>query len=118
MAFLALPKNPKVGASWIENSDEGGIKRTTNYMIKSIVGNVATIGFEGTVSTEATMQQQGMEMSTKTTGKFSGEEKVDAKSGVVQSNSTTGEASGTVTAMGQDFPTTTKVTSTTTVKSL
>jgi hypothetical protein len=64
------------------------------------------------------MQQQGMEMSTKTTGKFSGEEKVDVKTGVVQSNTTTGEASGTVSAMGQDFPTNSKVTSTTTVKSL
>jgi hypothetical protein len=118
MAFVALPKNPKAGDTWTENTDENGIKRTTNYTIKSIDGNVATVGFDGTVATETTMQQQGMEMSTKTTGKFSGEEKVDVKTGVVQSNTTTGEASGTVTAMGQDFPTSSKVTSTTTVKSL
>lgn len=118
MAFVALPKNPKVNTTWTDSSSDNGIKRTTNYTIKSIEGNMATVGFDGTVATETTMQQQGMEMSTKTTGKFSGEEKVDIKSGVVQSNTTTGEASGTVTAMGQDFPTTSKVTSTTTVKNL
>ena len=118
MAFLALPKNAKTGTTWTENNDDNAIKKTTNYTIKSVDKNVATVAFTGTVATETTMQQQGMEMSTKTTGKFSGEEKVDVKTGVVQSNTTTGEASGTVTAMGQDFPTTSKVTSTTTVKSL
>jgi hypothetical protein len=118
MAFEALPKNPKVGATWTESNDDNGIKKTTNYTIKSIDGNIATVGFNGTVSTETTMEQQGMEVSTKTSGKFSGEEKVNLKTGVVQSNTTTGDASGTVTAMGQDFPTSSKITSTTTVKSL
>jgi hypothetical protein len=47
-----------------------------------------------------------------------GEEKVDIKTGVIQSSSSTGDASGTVSAMGQDFPMTTKITSTTTVKEL
>ncbi|MEO8720833.1 MAG: DUF6263 family protein [Ginsengibacter sp.] len=118
MAFQSLPKNSKVGSTWTENNDDNGIKRNTNYTIKSIDGSVATIGFDGTVTTEATMEQQGMEVSTKTTGKFSGEEKVDMKTGVVQLNTTTGEASGTFTAMGQDFPTSSKIISTTTVKAL
>lgn len=118
MAFLALPKNPKVGDKWTENSNDSGIKRNTNYTIKSIEGNIATIAFDGTVDTDTKMENQGMEMSTKTSGKFSGEEKVDIKTGVIQSNTSTGEASGTVSAMGQNFPTSTKITSTTTVKNL
>jgi len=118
LVFQALPKNPKVGASWTDSTNTDGIKRTTNYTIKSIDGNIATVTFNGTVSTETKMEQQGMEVSTKTSGKFSGEEKVNTKTGVVQSNTTTGDASGTVTAMGQDFPTSSKVTSTTTVKAL
>jgi hypothetical protein len=118
LVFQALPKNPKVGSSWTDSTNTDGIKRTTNYTIKSIEGNVATVTFNGTVSTETKMEQQGMEVSTKTSGKFSGEEKVNTKTGVVQSNTTTGDASGTVTAMGQDFPTSSKVTSTTTVKAL
>jgi hypothetical protein len=118
MTFLALPKNLKVGSSWSDSSDENGIKRTTNYIVKSLDGNIATIAFSGTVSTDATMERQGMEISTKTTGKFSGEEKVNSKTGVIQSTTSTGESTGTVNAMGQEFPMSTKVTSTTTVKEL
>ncbi len=59
---------------------------------------------------------QGMEITTKTKGKFSGEEIVDITTGIVQSNTTTADASGTVSVMGQELPTSSKVTSTTTVK--
>jgi hypothetical protein len=118
MAFLALPKNLKPGTTWTEKTDDNGITRTTNYTIKEVNGNIATVTFTGTVATDTKMQQQGMEITTKTSGKFSGEEKVDSKSGVIQSSNTIADASGTVSAMGQDFPTSSKVNSTTTVKSL
>jgi hypothetical protein len=118
MAFLALPENAKVGSNWTDSSNEGGVSRTTNYTIKDISGNIATVSFNGTVTSKTTMERQGMEVTSNTTGKFSGEEKVDTKTGVVQSNTTTGDATGTVSAMGQDFPMTSKVTSTTTVKAL
>jgi hypothetical protein len=119
LAFLALPKNLKVGDSWTDNnSNDSAIKKSITYTIKDISGNVATVSFTGTITTEKAMEQQGMEISTKTTGKTSGEEKVDIKTGVVQSNNSTTDASGTVTAMGQDFPTSTKITSSTTVKML
>lgn len=118
MTFLALPKNLKPGITWSEKTDDNGITRNTNYTVKDINGNIATISFTGTVSTDTKMEQQGMEISTKTSGKFSGEEKVDSKTGVIQSSNTTGDATGTVSAMGQDFPTSSKVTSTTIVKAL
>lgn len=118
MAFLALPQNSKVGSTWSEQNDEGGIIKSTNYVIKDLSSDIATVSFSGTMSTNKTFEQQGMEVSAKTTGKFSGEEKVNTKTGVVQTNTSTVEASGTVTAMGQDFPTTTKITSTTSVKVL
>ncbi|HEY5463906.1 MAG TPA: DUF6263 family protein [Hanamia sp.] len=118
MAFLALPQDLKVGTTWTDKNDNSGISKSTTYVIKSITGNIAAVSFSGTLSTDKTMEQQGMEVSTKTTGKFSGEETVDTNTGVVQTNNSTTEASGTVTAMGQDFPTSTKITSTTTVKAL
>jgi uncharacterized protein DUF6263 len=118
MTFLALPKNLKTGTTWSEKTDDNGISRTTAYTVKDVTGNIATVSFTGTVTTDTKMEQQGMEISTKTSGKFSGEEKVDSKTGVIQSSNTTGEATGTVSAMGQDFPTSSKVTSTTTVKAL
>lgn len=119
MAFLALPQNPKVGTTWTDKTnDSSGLDRTTTYTIKDITGNIATVSFTGTLDIQKKIEQQGMELSTKTSGKISGEEKVDVKTGVVQTNTSTIESSGTVTAMGQDFPTSTKVTSSTTVKEL
>ena len=118
MAFLALPQNLKVGSTWSDKNDQDGITKSTNYVVKDLSSGIATVSFSGTVGTNKTFEQQGMEVSAKTTGKFSGEEKVDTKTGVVQTNTSTTEASGTVTAMGQDFPTTTKIISTTSVKAL
>ena len=118
MAFLALPKNLKAGTTWSDSADNEGITKSTTYIVKDITGGIATVSFSGTIATDKKFEQQGMEVSTKTTGKFSGEEKVDTKTGVVQTNTSTSEASGTVNAMGQEFPTTTKITSTTSVKSL
>jgi len=118
MAFAALPRHPKVGSTWSESTDDSTIKRTTNYTIKSIDGNVATVAFTGTMESNVQMEKQGMEISTKSSGKFSGEEKVDVKTGVVQSNNSTTDAKGTVNAMGQEFPVTVNVVSTTTVKAL
>lgn len=118
MAFLAIPKNPKVGTTWTDKTDNGDINKSTTYTIKDITGNIATVSFTGTLDIQKTMEQQGMEVSTKSSGKFSGDEKIDVNTGVVQTNTSTIETSGTVTAMGQDFPTSTKVTSTTTVKEL
>ena len=118
LAFLPLPLNPHTGTSWTEVTNSDGMSRTTNYTIKEINGDIATIAFTGTDSVQTTMEQQGMEIKTKTHGNVAGEEKVNIKTGVIQSGSSAGEASGTVSAMGQDFPMKTKITSTTSVKEL
>lgn len=118
LAFVALPDNVKVGSSWTDSSNTDGISRTTNYTIKSISGGIADVSFTGTTTSNVKMEQNGMEISTKTTGKVNGEEKAEVKTGIIQSSTSTGDASGTVSAMGQDFPATVKVTSTTTVKQL
>jgi hypothetical protein len=118
MAFEALPANIKVGSTWSNKTDNDGIVKTTNYIVTAISGNLATISLTGTLTTDKKMEMQGMEMTVKSTGKFSGVEIADIKTGVVQSNTSTTDATGTVNAMGQEFPTSTKVTSTTTVKTL
>lgn len=118
LAFLALPAKAKVGDSWTENRNSDGRSTITNYTIKDISGNIATISFTSTDSVSTTMKQNGMEIGVKTTGKATGEKKVDIKTGVIQSSTTKGDASGTVSAMGQDFPMSTKVTSITTVKEM
>lgn len=118
LAFLPLPDGIKTGDSWTENSSNDGISKTTNYTIKDISGDVATVSFTTVDSVKSSMEQNGMEISVTTTGKSAGEEKVNIKTGVIQSSSYKGDASGTVSAMGQDFPMSTKITSNTTVTEL
>jgi hypothetical protein len=118
LAFLALPKDLKVGAAWADSSNANSIIKSTKYTVTSITGDIASLSFSGTIASDKKIEQQGMEVNTKTSGKFSGEATVDTKTGVVQTNNSTSEVSGTVSAMGQDFPTSTKVNSVTTVKAL
>jgi Family of unknown function (DUF6263) len=116
MAFIALPKDAKTGATWQDSSSSAGVTRVTNYTIKDIKGSTATLSISGTEKREAKMEMNGMEIITKTTGKFSGEETVDVKTGVIIQNTLNADAKGTVSVMGQDIPTTVTVSSVTTVK--
>lgn len=118
MAFESLPQNLKVGSAWTNKSDKDGISKTTNYTIKAINGKIATVSLSGTIASEVKIENQGMEITTKTSGKFTGEEKVDISTGVIQSNTTTVDASGTLEVMGQELPTSSKITTTTTVKEI
>jgi len=118
MAFEALPEKLKVGSTWVSKVDNEGISKTTNYTVTAINGNIATVATSGTIASDTKMEMQGMDVTTKTSGKFSGEEKVDIKTGVIQSNTTTTDASGIVGVMGQELPTSSKITSTTTVKAM
>lgn len=118
LAFQALPANLKVGTTWSLDANTGKNKKSTKYTVKSITGDMATIAFDGTIYSEVEMEQQGMQMTTKTNGKFTGTEEVNIKSGVIQSNTTTVIADGNIEVMGQEIPTSSKTTSTTTVKSI
>lgn len=116
MAFLPISKKAKEGTSWQDSTSANGVTRVTNYLIKEIKGNTATISVSGTENRDTKMEMQGMEISTKTTGKFTGEESVDINTGVILQNNTSADASGTISVMGQEIPTTIKATSVTTVK--
>ena len=118
LAFLAVPANAKVGDTWSATHDTKDVKTTTNYIVKEINGDILTLAVSGTTQNDVTMENNGMELEVKTAGKFTGEEKVNSKTGVIQSSNTVTDASGTVGAMGQEFPSTTKITTATTVKML
>ncbi|MDQ6844211.1 MAG: DUF6263 family protein [Bacteroidota bacterium] len=118
MAFETIPKNAKAGTTWRDSSSSNGITKVTNYTLKTLNGNEAAISLSGTIDSEIKTEMQGMEIQTKTKGTFTGEETVDTKTGVVKQNTTTTDAKGTLIAMGQEIPTTSKITSQTTVRSL
>lgn len=118
MAFEIIPKGFKVGSTWSDSSSKNGITKVTNYTLKEINGDDYTISFVGTMDSNVKTEMQGMEIETKTKGKFTGEEIVNAKTGVIKKNTTNSDASGTVNVMGQEIPTSSKITSITTVTTL
>ncbi len=118
ITFEVIPSKIKAGSTWTDSSTTGGITKITYYTLKEINGNEGTLALTGTIAGEIKTEMQGMEVHTKTTGNFTGEEIVDLKTGVIKQNNTVTDAKGTITVMGQEIPTSSKITSVTTVKSM
>jgi hypothetical protein len=116
MAFILIPKKAKEGTSWQDSTSKDGVIKVTNYVVKNINGNTVTLSISGTEIRDTKIEMQGMEIGTKTNGKFSGEETVDITTGVILQNNSTMDASGNISVMGQEIPTKVKATSVTTVK--
>ena len=116
MAFLPVNKKTKPGTNWQDSTSEDGVTRLTNYTVKQIDGSIAVILISGTEYRDTKMEMQGMEILTKTVGKFNGEQTIDLNTGVVVQNNSTMDAAGNLSVMGQDIPTSIKATTTTTVK--
>lgn len=117
-AFLALPADLKVGSTWNLEKNTKDSKNKFTFVVKELKGDVAVLTITGTISSEMTIEQNGMEIVTKTSGKITGEASVNYKSGVLQSSTTTADVSGNVEVMGQELPTSAKTTTVTTVKEL
>lgn len=116
LVFIALPANLKVGDTWTAGSDtSSAIQTTTHYTVASISGDLVNLTFTGETKTSMTIENQGMEILTKTAGTLEGSATV-SKSGVVQTSKNTGKASGTVSVMGQEMPIDVIANSETTVK--
>lgn len=116
LAFMPFSKTTKIGTSWKDSTSSDGVIKVTNYVVKEINGNTATLSVSGTESRDTKIEMQGMEINTKTNGKFSGEETVDITTGIILQNNSTMDASGNISVMGQEIPTKVKAVSVTTVK--
>jgi len=117
-AFMIVPANATQGFSWSDSSSKTGIKKSTTYTIKEIKGSEAIVGISGNLNADTKTEMQGMEISSKSSGKITGEEIVDLKTGLIKLRTTTLESSGSMEAMGQEIPMTTRLTSVSTVKNL
>lgn len=117
-AFLVLPVKAKVGDKWSDSTSKNGVSRNTTYTITAINGNEASVAVTGNLSTDTKTEMQGMEVVSKTTGKISGEQTVDLKSGLIKSRNTTVDSNGNIEAMGQVIPMTSKLNAVTTVKNI
>lgn len=116
--FMIVPANAKQGFSWSDSSSKTGIKKLTTYTIKEIKGSEAIVTISGNLNADTKTEMQGMEISSKSSGKITGEEIVDLKTGLIKQKTTTLESSGNMEAMGQEIPMTTRLTSVSTVKNL
>lgn len=105
-AFMAVPSNLKAGDTFEVNDIDTamGTKSNVKYTVKSISGDMATLTFKGTISSDMTMENQGMEVHTKTEGPIEGESVVNIKTGVIKTANSKATAEGTVSVMGQDMP--------------
>lgn len=117
-SFMIIPAGAAVGFSWKDTSSDKGIKKSTTYTIKEIKGADALIAISGTLDADTKMEMQGMQIANKSNGNLSGEQLVDLKTGLVKERTTNVESSGTLKAMGQEIPTTTKITVVTTLKNI
>lgn len=118
MAFQALPKELKVGQTWKDSKTTDGSLTNTSYTVKSINGDFATLTMSGDMDINKKMEQMGMEMIAKSKGKFTGEGVVNMKTGSIQSQNMVINSDGVIEVMGQELPTSAKVTNTTTVKEI
>lgn len=116
--YLVIPEGKKTGDTWAESMNREGMKGDNNYTVKSLTGNVAVIGLNGTQDIDKTITQQGMDIKVKSNMKVTGELTVDAATGIVKQSNLTINGAGTSEVMGQTMPTNTQVTMTTKVKEL
>lgn len=115
-AFQVLPPNVKTGDTWADSLIADGSKTTRNYTVKSIDGNNATISFTGTQVVAKAVEAQGMAGNIALDSKLSGEFIVDITNGFAKQRTLTMDGTGSVDAMGQAIPMTTKVTTTSVIK--
>jgi hypothetical protein len=115
--FIPLPEKFVIGYSWTDSTihtDE--LTKIVTYTVKNINPTEVTLSIKGVLKTKMKMEMQGMEMSNTSAGTSEGEETIDRTSSVLKKRNLTINIAGTMEAMGQEMPMTSKVVSTTTVK--
>jgi hypothetical protein len=116
--FIPLPQMVVIGYSWTDSSKTDEMTKIVTYTVKNISPTEITLVITGTLKTDIKMQLMGEDVSNRSTGKSEGEEVIDRMSSTLKKRNVTINISGTMEAMGQEIPVTSKVISTTTVKNL
>jgi hypothetical protein len=112
-------KEIKIGDSFVDSSTvsdkDGKTKSSTTYTLKEVKDGKATFTLAGQIAVEKKMEMQGMEMSTTSNSKSSGDMIVDAATGLLISKTVAIETTGNVEVQGMSIPITGKTTSVITV---
>ena len=109
----------KIGDSFIDsstvNDKDGSTKTSTTYILKEIKDGKSIFTLNGQVAISKKMEMQGMEMTTTTASKSTGDMIVDVATGLLVSKSIVTETTGNVDVQGMSIPITGKTTSIITV---
>ena len=109
----------KIGDSFVDsstvNDKDGSTKTSTTYILKEIKDGKSIFTLNGQVAISKKMEMQGMEMTTTTASKSTGDMIVDVATGLLVSKSIVTETTGNVDVQGMSIPITGKTTSIITV---
>ena len=109
----------KIGDSFVDsstvNDKDGSTKTSTTYILKEIKDGKSIFTLNGQVAISKKMEMQGMEMTTTTASKSTGDMIVDVATGLLNSKSIVTETTGSVDVQGMSIPITGKTTTTITV---
>jgi Family of unknown function (DUF6263) len=109
----------KIGDSFVDsstvNDKDGSTKTSTTYVLKEIKEGKSIFALNGQMALTKKMEAQGMEMTTTTSSKSTGDMIVDVATGLLVSKSIVTETTGNIEVSGMTIPITGKTTSTITV---
>lgn len=112
-AFLIITSDKNVGDSWSESVSSNGLTTKKNYKILSIQNDIANVELKGTITGTTEQEMQGNSIKMKTDAKLDGKITSNIKTGLVYMIKMDADINGTVEAMGQEMPVTSKTTTTT-----
>ncbi|HTL08812.1 MAG TPA: DUF6263 family protein [Chitinophagaceae bacterium] len=118
--LIQLPANAvKPGDSWTDSSGSPAtIKTVTVYTLKSVSADGAMVSFNGTLTKNGTIEQNGMEIQMDMTGTTKGEATYDSNTGLLKTTTSTSDVKGNLGIMGQSAPLTGTITANIVAKKL
>ena len=114
--FMLIPEGKKVGDSWSDSVIAGTTKTFWNYTWDSNSENTALIKATGKLTTNNTVNTQGMDIAMNIATDITETRKIDFKTGIILNKITTGKLTGTAEVMGQSLPMTGTTTTTVTAQ--
>ncbi len=112
-AFLVISSDKKVGESWSDTTSINGLITKKNYKILSIQNDIANVELKETIKGTTEKEMQGNSIIMKTDAKLDGKITSNLKTGLVYMIKMDSEINGSVEAMGQEMPVSSKTTTTT-----
>lgn len=116
--FILIPSGKKAGDKWTDSSNAEGLKVYNTYTLQQLNGTDATVLVNTVTNIDKNVKAQGADVNIKMDMKATTTNLVDVTTGLIKEKKIVAEGKGNINAGGQEMPMTSKVTTTTTIKSL